>query len=104
MKHISLVWAAYLVFGPFACGLLKAADEIDSPAVRAQVARSLALIQASEQTWRSKRRWISCHHQFLGAVTMTVAQERSFPPLDRLMVRVGELGGQIPECFLVLSE
>jgi N-acyl-D-amino-acid deacylase len=54
------------------------AGEIDDAALRGAIAKSLALLQSSAQTYTQERECYSCHHQTLPAMAVAAAGRRGF--------------------------
>ncbi len=52
---------------------------------KAAIAKSLPLLQYTDETWLKKRKCTSCHHQALGMAAFAMAKEYGFP-VDRKRV------------------
>ncbi len=71
------------------------------PDVELAIARSVPLMQASMETWVQEVSCLSCHHQGLGSMAVSLARERGFeidhPALDEQARRMAQLP---PELFV----
>ncbi len=55
--------------------------------IRAAVDRSLPLLQSSADTWIQKQSCVSCHHQGLGMMAVSLARERGWEISEELLER-----------------